>query len=176
MFVCCFCVKDHKPVLSMFMAPAVTPWFSTLPGTGSNNPGIRLYKYSMDAGTRPSLDDYTQYYINLTAANSASHADWVSEYKARQEYKISDLGPSSIDHVIQQFKTEPAGESFDRYFRYNSVSQDLSKCTDDCKIRQICAAWRVDYDEYQKCIVAVPDDDRTSPDHRHHVSPKPGLV
>ena len=50
----------------MFLSPAVTPWKSTLPGVGYNNPSIRLYAYN-----RSSLDilDYSQYYLNLTKAN-----------------------------------------------------------------------------------------------------------
>uniref|UniRef100_A0A0N5ASH1 Metallophos domain-containing protein n=1 Tax=Syphacia muris TaxID=451379 RepID=A0A0N5ASH1_9BILA len=40
-------VKDpeSKPVQVYFMAPALTPWFSSLKGAGSNNPSYRILKY-----------------------------------------------------------------------------------------------------------------------------------
>ena len=51
----------------MFLSPAVTPWKSTLPGVGYNNPSLRLYKYDK---TTSQVLDYYQYYLNLTEANS----------------------------------------------------------------------------------------------------------
>ena len=50
----------------MLLAPAVTPWKSTLPGVGANNPAIRLFKYDRSTGIAQS---YVQHYLNLTAAN-----------------------------------------------------------------------------------------------------------
>ena len=51
----------------MFLSPAVTPWKSTLPGVGYNNPSLRLYKYDK---TTSQVLDYYEYYLNLTEANS----------------------------------------------------------------------------------------------------------
>ena len=43
------------------MAPAVTPWFSSLPGAGANNPAFRIYDY--DINTEEILD--ATYYSTL---------------------------------------------------------------------------------------------------------------
>lgn len=137
----------------MFMAPAITPWFSTLPGTGSNNPGVRLYKYSLNS-EKPYIVDYSQYFINLTKANAIRRADWVEEYQATDVFGIRSLRPSELHKVISNFQTDTRAELFDRYYLYNSVSQDVSKCVGICKIRQICAARNVDYDEYADCVDA----------------------
>lgn len=140
-----------SPAMSMFMAPAVTPWFSTLPGTGSNNPGIRLFNYTKNLGST-RIVDYSQYFINLTLANAAQQADWVKEYQATEAFNTIDVSPSALYDVILKFIGEPSSELFDRYYLHNSVSQDLSKCVADCKTRQICAIWYVDFAQYDACV------------------------
>lgn len=39
-----------SPISVMFLAPAVTPWKTTLPGVhnGANNPGIRVFVYDRE--------------------------------------------------------------------------------------------------------------------------------
>lgn len=45
-------IKDGNDLKGVgLLAPAVTPWRSTLaPETGANNPGLRLFKYDMETG------------------------------------------------------------------------------------------------------------------------------
>lgn len=47
--VCVFSLLD-SPISVIFLAPAVTPWKTTLPGVqnGANNPGIRVFKYDRE--------------------------------------------------------------------------------------------------------------------------------
>ena len=157
---------EASPAISMFMAPAVTPWFSTLPGTGSNNPGIRLYNFTKDSGSTRVVD-YSQYFINLTLANAAQRADWVKEYQATEAFNAVDVSPSALYDVILKFIGEPSSNLFDRYYMHNSVSQDLSKCAADCKARQICAALYVDFTQYSACINSGPEHDYAF-DRLHH--------
>jgi len=153
----------------MFLAPSVTPWLSTLPGVGSNNPGVRLYKYSRHT---LCVVDYTQYFLNLTAANAAGRDNWTVEYHATQAYGISAVDAVSLSEVVQWFANgSRSPDLFGRYYRYNSVSWNLSACTGQCKKQQVCAASEVDLDKYSKCLQSVPSPNpvlSTTPEsHRH---------
>jgi len=158
-----------SPAISMFMAPALTPWFSSLPGTGSNNPGIRLYKFANDPeSTR--IVDYFQYFINLTMANAAQRADWIEEYQATKAFETSNVSPSALYDVILKFISKPDSELFDRYYLHNSVSQDLSKCVGICKARHICAALYVDYTQYISCVNNSVNSNYALDHHHKHMS------
>lgn len=160
-----------NPVMSMFLAPAMTPWFSTMPGVGSNNPGIRLYKYSRQ--TR-HIVDYTQYYLNLSAADAARLDNWTVEYRATDAYGISAVDAASLSGVVRRFAE--SSDLFARYYLYNSVSWDLSNCTGQCKKEQICAASEVDLDKYSQCVYSADwhrrrqyfDMPTTTKSHHHH--------
>lgn len=150
-----FCADT--PVTPMFLAPAVTPWFSTLPGIGSNNPGVRLYSYSRQT---QRIVDYAQYFLNLSAANAAGRDNWTLEYRATEAYGISSVDAVSLSDVIRQFANDSLSpDLFRRYYRYNSVSRDLSNCTGQCKQQQICAASQVELDSYSRCLQSS---------HRHY--------
>jgi len=159
----------------VFLAPAVTPWFSTLPGVGSNNPAVRLYKYSRPTGR---VVDYTQYFLNLTAADAANRDNWTVEYCATEAYGISAVDAESLSDLVKKFANDSQSpDLFTRYYRYNSVSHDLSNCTGPCKQQQICAASEVELDRYSQCLVSahwsqsntksVPTTTQ-KPHHRHH--------
>lgn len=132
----------------MFLAPALTPWNSTMPGMGANNPGLRLYHYRRSTGR---ITDYTQFYINLTEANTLGKANWRAEYKAKTAYNLSNLLPASLDALVAQFKQD-GSPLFQRYYEYNSVSLDKSPCVDMCKRLHICAITKIDFDEHNKCL------------------------
>lgn len=153
----------------MFLSPAVTPWFSTLPGVGSNNPGIRLYRYSRQ---NHSVVDYTQYFLNLTAATAASSDNWTIEYRATDAYGILSVDAASLSNVIQKFADESQSpDLFMRYYRYNSVSYNVSNCTGQCKRQQICAASEILFDNYRRCVDSSHSAWQSTtmkPHHRHH--------
>jgi len=147
-FLCMIFVGN--PIIPMFLAPSVTPWLSTLPGVGSNNPGVRLYKYSRQSRR---IVDYTQYFLNLTAANAAGHDNWTVEYHATEAYGISAVDASSLSDLVKKFaNNSQSPDLFARYYRYNSVSRNLSNCTGLCKKQQICAASEVEVDRYAQCL------------------------
>lgn len=140
-----------KPVISMFLAPAVTPVKSTIPGLGANNPGLRLYTYNRATG---EIVDYTQYYLDLAEANANKSANWKIEYTTKEDYNMENVQAKSLDALIDTFRDN--SELFDKYYLYNSVSYDnVSKCAGQCRKNHICALSVIDYDDYQKCIVAT---------------------
>lgn len=142
-----FCLG--KPIVPLFMAPAVTPWNSTLPGLGANNPAIRLYHYSRSTGL---IKDYTQYYLNLSDANARKKAKWEVEYRALRAYNLNgSLSAASLDALVLKFK-ENGSELFQRFYDFNSVSLDRSPCTGDCKRRHICSMTNIDVKDYNRCI------------------------
>lgn len=139
---------DGKPIVPVFLAPAVTPWNSTMPGMGSNNPGLRLYHYKRKTGR---ITDYTQFYLNLTEANALGKANWQVEYKAKTAYNLTDVSPTSLDKLVAWFKQD-GSELFQRYYDYNSVSLNKSPCVDMCKRRHICSITKIDFDDHNKCL------------------------
>lgn len=142
-----FCLG--KPTVPLFMAPAVTPWNSTIPGLGANNPAIRLYHYSRSTGL---IKDYTQYYLNLSDANARKKANWEVEYRAQRAYNLNgDLSAANLDALVLKFK-ENGSELFQRFYDFNSVSLDQSPCTGECKRRHICSMTNVDIKDYNNCI------------------------
>jgi len=143
-------VFADNPVISMFIAPAVTPWFSTLPEVGSNNPAVRLYRYSQQTG---HVVDYTQYFLNLTAANNAGYDNWTVEYRATEAYGISAIDAESLSDLVKKFANDSQSpDLFASYYRYNSVSYNVSNCTGLCKKQQVCAASEVEIDRYLQCL------------------------
>ncbi|ESP00462.1 hypothetical protein LOTGIDRAFT_112062, partial [Lottia gigantea] len=140
--------EKNQAVSSLFLAPAVTPWKSTLPGVGANNPGIRLYMYRKDTG---AVLDFQQYFLNLTKANSENQGNWELEYQATSEFTLSDTSVSELDRLVQSFHNDEF--LFNKYLLINSVSQDTNpNCTGDCKHQQICAIRYIDFDMFSQCI------------------------
>ena len=75
----------------MFMAPAVTPWKSTLAVVGANNPAVRLYSYNRTTG---AIIDYVQYFMDLKLSTKAERAIWGVEYSSKSlfgEYFLPSL-------------------------------------------------------------------------------------
>ncbi|CAH1774784.1 unnamed protein product [Owenia fusiformis] len=141
-----------KPLSTAYLAPAVTPWATTLPGvvgSAANNPGIRLFKYD-STNTEPT--DIWQYYLNLTEANTLERSEWKILYKARKDYNLTSLLPVSWDTLVESFKTTDS-ETFRKYIDFNGVgfSKDES-CENQCKHIHICAIRNVDYNAYDRCI------------------------
>ena len=131
----------------LFLAPAVTPWNTSLPGVGPNNPGIRLYDYDTATGRVVNI---RQYWLNLTEANSRNETDWTLEYRATKRYGVPDVGGASMIELAERF-LKKGDSTFDAYYGFNSVSYDFS-CDAKCKTTQVCSIMCVDYDEYYRCL------------------------
>ncbi|GCC17489.1 hypothetical protein chiPu_0020587 [Chiloscyllium punctatum] len=136
-----FYSNDGSPVSAMFIAPAVTPWKTTLPGLqkGSQNPGIRLFQYDVD--TLQILDMVT-YYLNLTLANAQALL-WEEEYRLTEAFQVHDGTAGSMQAVLDKLSQDK--DYLQKYYEYNSVSYDLGDCDDWCRTDHICAIRNVDY-------------------------------
>lgn len=142
--------ENGDPRSSIFLCPAVTPWKTVLPTVGSNNPGIRLYKYNRSSA---QLKDIWQYYTNLTLANLKDKPTWLIEYKATDAFNIPDVSPQSLDSLVQRFTNQESGAMFDKYYFYNSVSAGRGRCEKGCKTAQICGITKIDFDQYDQCLL-----------------------
>ncbi|XP_019644210.1 PREDICTED: acid sphingomyelinase-like phosphodiesterase 3b [Branchiostoma belcheri] len=142
--------EEGRAVNSMLLAPAVTPWTTTLDGVGGNNPGIRLVSYNKNTG---DLTDVNQYYSNLALANMQGSPLWGREYSLRETFNLSDASPASLQNLLDSF-SDRSSDNFEKYYLYNSVSLDRSTCDEECKVAQLCAIKEVDYDKYADCTNA----------------------
>ena len=137
------------PVVSMFLAPAVTPWKSSLPGIGANNPSLRLYKYDNTTG---EILDYTQYFLNLAKSNTTKKPKWIIEYSLKDTLTGSDGSPAAMHKLLTEFAKQDSSK-FDQYYKFNSVSYDTStKCEGKCKVGQLCGISCIDKASYYKCV------------------------
>ncbi|XP_053122980.1 acid sphingomyelinase-like phosphodiesterase 3b isoform X2 [Hemicordylus capensis] len=145
-----FYSNTGSPVSVMFLAPAVTPWKTTLPGVhnGANNPGIRVFTYDRDTLL---VKDLTTYYLNLSLANTES-PKWEKEYSLTEAFQIPDGSVLSM-HVLLE-KLMKNNSHFQQYYRYNSVQYDLTDCDKSCQTDHICAIGEVDFAKYDQCIKA----------------------
>ncbi|KAM3933426.1 acid sphingomyelinase-like phosphodiesterase 3b [Leptodactylus fuscus] len=143
-----FYSSSGDPIGSMFIAPGVSPWKTTLPGVdnGANNPGIRVFEY--DQKSLQVLDMVT-YYLNLTFANSESPR-WEKEYRLTEAFLVPDGSPQSMHQVLKKISTDHC--VLQKYYEYNSVSYDLETCGEACKIDHVCAIREVDFAKYNNCV------------------------
>ena len=155
-----------KPVSALFLSPAVTPWKSTLPGVGANNPSIRLFEYDRENGL---LQRYKQYYLNLTQANLDGNPNkWVLEYDTSVDFAIDELTPHQVHDLVDSFH-DKQNHLFRQYLQFNSVQYDTDpKCNDTCYLRHICAITELDIDKYKLCMSGQRTTSRPSHTTRHH--------
>jgi sphingomyelin phosphodiesterase acid-like 3 len=161
-----------KPISALFLSPAVTPWKSTLPGVGANNPSIRLFQYDRETGV---LLKYEQYFLNLTEANIASDpTKWEKEYDTSDVYAIDQLKPVELHTVLKGF-SDKKNKVFRKYLDFNSVKWLVGQnCNDTCFQKHICAISELDIDNYKTCMAGgqTTEHPETSSKHQHS-TPEP---
>ncbi|XP_052775676.1 acid sphingomyelinase-like phosphodiesterase 3b [Mya arenaria] len=165
---------EGKPISMMLLAPAVTPWKSTLPGVGANNPSIRLFKYDRENGV---AQNYVQYYLNLTAANiKGTGDDWQKEYDTSDVYALDELRPAKLHELARAF-TDRSNKLFQHYLQYNSVLwAGNTECNETCHLHHLCAITQLDYDNFRTCIsggVTTHHPTQTTHHHPHRPTPQP---
>ncbi|CAH1129145.1 unnamed protein product [Ceutorhynchus assimilis] len=143
--------NNGRPISWAMLAPSVTPKRTH---DGPNNPGLRIYKFDKYSG---QVFDYTQYYLDLSTANSNGKADWVVEYNFSTYYGINDITPLNLHTLADKFTQETAADNgvFNKYYRANSVrihTKATTNCDDTCAHTHYCAITRVDYDEHEQCL------------------------
>ncbi|KAL5291313.1 SMPDL3B family protein [Megaselia abdita] len=140
-------IYDEKetPVSWIMASPSVSPRKGSL----SNNPAMRLYKFETDSG---QVLDYTQYYLDLDAANTLGEPNWTPEYNLTHQYGLSDITASSLHSLVGRFLSDD-DKTFSKYYRANSVRHETETlCNEICQLNHYCVITRVDYNEYRKCL------------------------
>lgn len=98
--------------------------------------------------------DYTQYYLNLTEANSNGRAEWRRAYNFTQLYKMPDVNPIALHNVAAAMLTHP--NVFQNYYTVNHMLRDgLPYCGSLCRQVHFCSATQIDYADYDDCIVTA---------------------
>ncbi|XP_067386834.1 acid sphingomyelinase-like phosphodiesterase 3b [Emydura macquarii macquarii] len=137
-----------SPINTMFVAPGVTPWKTTLPGVhnGANNPGIRVFDY--DRGTL-QVKDVVTYYLNLTQANLVAPR-WEREYRLTEAFQVPDGSAHSMHTVLEKISQDK--HYLQQYYQFNSVKYDLAECDEGCQVDHVCAISAVDFIKYDECL------------------------
>ncbi|XP_051892009.1 acid sphingomyelinase-like phosphodiesterase 3b [Pristis pectinata] len=143
-----FYSHSGSPIGVMFIAPGISPWKTTLPGVenGANNPGIRLFQY--DTNTL-EIQSMVTYYFNLSYANTVTPL-WQQEYNLTEAFEVPDGTVQSMQMALDKLYNDDY--YLQKYYKYNSVSYDLSECDRNCRIDQICAIKAVDFVKYEECV------------------------
>ncbi|CAG9134122.1 unnamed protein product [Plutella xylostella] len=92
---------NDQPVSWALLAPSVSPYAGPASAT---NPRLRLYKFDTNTG---KVLDYTQYSLDLTAANRAGTAEWVTEYNMTTHYALPDISPASLHALADRLRYAP---------------------------------------------------------------------
>uniref|UniRef100_A0A3Q3VPQ9 Acid sphingomyelinase-like phosphodiesterase n=1 Tax=Mola mola TaxID=94237 RepID=A0A3Q3VPQ9_MOLML len=119
-----------SPIGTMFLSPGVTPWKTTLPGVVDG--------------------DVVTFYLNLTYANAAS-GSWEKEYRLTESFRVPDASPDSMHLALERIAN--AQWYLQKYYKFNSVSYDLTECNYNCRVDHVCAAREVDFGMYEECLV-----------------------
>ncbi|XP_072940071.1 cyclic GMP-AMP phosphodiesterase SMPDL3A-like [Epargyreus clarus] len=144
--------KD-QPVSWALLAPSVSPHHDP---SGSSNPGLRLFKFDSDTG---KVLDYTQFYLDLAAANRATGgAEWIAEYNLTQYYALRDVSAESLHNLADKLRIGTPQETtmFNKYIRAYSVKHESSEvCDGACAHQHYCAITCLEPVAYRQCVEAA---------------------
>lgn len=97
--------NEEKPIGLEFIAPAITPF-------SHNNPAYRVY--IMNSGGE--LSEYSNYYFNLTEANTGSNKPyWMHEYSSKEDLNLERLTPEEYDKLFKRI--ENSETEFNKFYR-----------------------------------------------------------
>merc|ERR1719320_1264252 len=134
------------------LAPAVTPWRTTLSEEGgSNNPAVRLVYF--DKSNNGKIVDYDQFWLNLYQANLDGKADWQKLYSFVDYYKHGAPSAESITAIAKEMRNNT--ETFKKYYAANTVNYEQATdetCDGRCLAYHYCAALKQDYVDFDLCV------------------------
>ncbi|KAH3885331.1 sphingomyelin phosphodiesterase-like [Dreissena polymorpha] len=109
-----------RPLGIVYMPGSITTYSSL-------NPGFRIYQIDGNyTGSSWQVQDYTNYFLNLTSANLYGNPVWQKEYGAREAYGLTSLFPKDWNDLIYRMKTDDA--LFDMFCSHISKSAPTDKC------------------------------------------------
>ncbi|GMT11342.1 hypothetical protein PFISCL1PPCAC_2639, partial [Pristionchus fissidentatus] len=135
-------------VQTLLMAPSVTPWFSSLPGAGSNNPAFRLFDTYDDE--RHAYKEITTYAIDLSRLNAGKQPEFAALYAYTLEYQMAGLTPKDFDNLITRMRADD--NLFYKYIANNAVLVDLNMPVEPYRSAQFCSMEHADFDNYYDCM------------------------
>uniref|UniRef100_A0A7E4ZWA2 Metallophos domain-containing protein n=1 Tax=Panagrellus redivivus TaxID=6233 RepID=A0A7E4ZWA2_PANRE len=153
-------VKDTNGTAQqlLLISPSVTPWFSDLPGAGSNNPTYRVIEY--DDKTWDYVDIIT-YYINLTTLNANPETQWTQEYSFKDDYNLTEITAASMSALLDRFKQ--SDDAFFKYIQFNSALWKPELPAAGFRAAQLCSIEYVKLNDYYACLGKA-----TTPADNHH--------
>ena len=86
-------------------------------------PSVRLYTYANQADF---LDNYQQFYMDLTQANTESEITWQMLYDFKKTYKVPDLSVKSVTSVLNGMIA--SDESLRTFLQLNTVNRVNGPC------------------------------------------------
>ncbi|KAL4706893.1 hypothetical protein ACJJTC_012352 [Scirpophaga incertulas] len=144
---------NDRPVSWALLAPSVSPHRDP---AGSSNPGLRLYKFDTNTG---KVLDYTQYYLDLAAANrNVGAAEWTAEYNLTQYYGLHEVSASSLHNLADKLRIGTPQETtvFYKYLRaYNVKYESSDNCDGACAHQHFCAITCLEQLAYRQCVEAA---------------------
>ena len=143
-----------KPVVSLFIAPSVTPWrYQIASGIEpAHNPGARLIKYDKQTGYQL---DIIQYYIDLDESNAQGSIVWKYGYNATYLYKIPDISPASMHSLVTRM-VNGSSEEFLAYVNwYNTNGTANFPCTGMCHKAVMCGFRNMEELPFKACLTQV---------------------
>lgn len=146
--------SSGSAVVSLFIAPSVTPWRYVLGNETEppHNPGVRLIKYDRQSGRQL---DILQYYVDLPTANKHNHVNWTLGYTATKEYSIPDIMPESLGALVNKY-LDPNSPIFKKYVNwYNTNAVKDFSCNAQCHKIVMCGFRHLTQEEFFQCITAV---------------------
>jgi len=100
------------------------------------------------------VNDYESWIYNLTDANrdSTKNPQWFKQYSFKENFKIPDLMPSSLDKLLLSMTTVRSVAR--QYFQYKIKDGDpflKTGCQDDCLRDHVCEISINEIGDDRKC-------------------------
>ncbi|XP_052797334.1 sphingomyelin phosphodiesterase-like [Mya arenaria] len=109
-----------RPLGVIYMPGSITT-YSNL------NPGFRIYEIDGNyAGSSWQVQDYTNYFLNLTDANLNGNPTWQKEYSAKETYGLTSLFPKDWNDLIYRMKTD--NTLFNKFCSHTAKSAPNTSC------------------------------------------------
>ena len=124
----CFLESPKRPMVSMLIAPAVTPWRWVGPKGPAlaRNPALRAVSY--EASQPHKLKEYVQFFLRLDKANDPNNketVEWQNEYHFTRHYTgVSDLTPQV--RIVNLVSSNMVGQPLVSKFFFSRLSEVVS--------------------------------------------------
>ncbi|XP_060565615.1 sphingomyelin phosphodiesterase-like [Ruditapes philippinarum] len=103
------------------------------------NPGFRIYEIDGNyKGSSWKVQDFTNYFLNVTRANTYGEVVWEKEYSAKEAYKMTSLFPGDWNDFLYRMKADDnLFQTFCKHY-HKSAPNSCSSCHGDCKTNLLC--------------------------------------